>query len=200
MNKKIKSVCVYCGSSNKVDERYKQAARDVGTMVAAQGWGMVYGGSASGLMGLSADAALAAGGDVIGVAPAFLAHMMGAEKETVHHGLTELHIVETMHERKQKFVDLSDAFIVLPGGLGTLDELFEILVWRQLGVHSRPIVVANIGGYWDPLLPLIDRIVDSKFARESDKTQFVMADNIADIPDLLRNAPAPDKDLMSKWI
>ncbi|MCB9989583.1 MAG: TIGR00730 family Rossman fold protein [Rhodospirillales bacterium] len=195
----IKSVCVYCGSSNKVDDVYKQAAGDMGRLIAQRGWAAVYGGAAGGLMGLMADAALGGGADVIGVVPEFLTKIMDG-KETEHQELTELHIVESMHERKQKLVDLSDAFVILPGGFGTLDELFEVMTWRQLGVHAKPIVVANINGYWDPLQPLIDRIVDSHFARDSDRTQFSMAATIDDIPDLLLNAPEPDKDLRSKWI
>ncbi|MCB1556308.1 MAG: TIGR00730 family Rossman fold protein [Alphaproteobacteria bacterium] len=195
----ISSVCVYCGSSNKVDDVYKQAAIDLGALLARRGWTAVYGGAAGGLMGLMADAALAAGGDVIGVVPEFLARVLDG-KETAHQGLSALHIVDSMHERKQKLVDFSDGFVILPGGLGTLDEFFEVMTWRQLGVHSKPIVVANINGYWDPLLPLVDRIVESKFARESDRAQFVVANTVAEIPDLLLNAPAPDKDLMSKWI
>ncbi len=197
--KKIKSVGVYSGSSNKVDDVYKDAARAMGALAAAQEWQAVYGGAASGLMGLMADAALAAGGEVIGVVPEFLTKIMDG-KETEHQGLTALHIVPSMHERKQMFVDLSDAFVVLPGGFGTMDEFFEVMTWRQLGIHKKPIVVANINGYWDPLVPLIDRIVDEQFARESDRGQYLIASTIEEIPELLANAPAPDKDLMSKWI
>lgn len=191
----IKSVCVYCGSSSKVDEKYKQAARDVGRLIAERGWVTVYGGSATGLMGLTADAALAAGGEVIGAIPSFL-----HEREVQHTGLTELHVVDTMHERKQKLVDLSDGFVILPGGLGTMDEFFEILTWRQLGVHDKPIVVVNLDGYWDSLKALVDKIVESGFARESDRDQVQFAARVEDVPELLLSAPPSDKDLQSKWI
>lgn len=192
---KIKSVCVYCGSSGKVDEIYKQAARDMGRVIAERGWTTVYGGGATGLMGLTADAALAAGGKVFGAIPSFL-----HEREVQHTGLTELHVVETMHERKQKLVDLSDGFVIMPGGLGTMDEFFEVVTWRQLGVHDKPIVVVSVDGYWDPLKALVDKIVEERFARESDRDQVQFARSVEEVPELLLSAPPSDKDLRSKWI
>lgn len=138
----IKNICVFCGSSTIVDGKYLRAARDVGVMLAQNGYGVVYGGGNIGLMGAAADAALEAGGKVIGVIPKFL-----RDKEVAHKGLTELHLTETMHERQVGMAERSDAFVVLPGGLGTLAEFFEVLTWKQLGLHDKPIMLVNDFGY-----------------------------------------------------
>lgn len=137
---------------------YIEAARAVGTALAAQGLGLVYGGSKVGLMGAVADATLAAGGEAIGVIPEFL-----AAKEIAHTGLTQLHVVRSMHERKALMADLSDAFVALPGGYGTLEELLEILTWGQLGLHRKPIALLNTEGYYDPLLGLFDHATREGF-------------------------------------
>jgi len=151
----VRAVCVFCGSSAPADPRYRDAARGLGALVARRGIDLVYGGGSVGLMGELADAALDAGGRVIGVIPAGL-----FAREINHTGLTELHEVASMHERKQLMYDRSDGFIALPGGLGTLEELAEVTTWSQLGLHSKPVVLLDVGGFWEPLIAQLDRMVD----------------------------------------
>jgi len=141
------SVCVYCGSRPGELPAYAKAARDIGSEIGRHGWQLVYGGGRAGLMGEVADAALAAGATVIGVIPESL---MG--RELGHRGLTELHVVETMHQRKMMMAERSDAFLALPGGIGTFEELFEVWTWRQLGYHDKPLGLLNVAGYYDALL------------------------------------------------
>jgi uncharacterized protein (TIGR00730 family) len=155
----IRRLCVYCGSSPGTDQRYGDAARALGAGLAAAGIELVYGGGRNGLMGLVADAVLAGGGTVIGVIPLHLQH-----RELAHLGLTELLVVDSMHERKRVMAERADAFAVLPGGVGTLDETVEILSWRQLGLHDKPIFIVDIAGYWSPLVQLFEHIVASDFA------------------------------------
>ncbi len=167
----LQSVCVYCGSSNHVDDSYKHAATAVGTALAEHKLRVIYGGGHVGLMGKLADAVLAAQGEVVGIIPDHIcAH------EVQHPGLTELIVVDSMHTRKKMMADKSDAFVVLPGGFGTLDEAFEILTWKQLGLHSKPVVLYNVGGYWDPLIALIDSMVKEHFAPSEDNTMFTNVD------------------------
>jgi len=154
------TLCVYCASASDVAQPYKDAAVELGRTAAEQGIDLVYGGGRVGLMGLLADAALAAGGRVTGIIPGHIVEM-----EVAHQTLTELIVVGTMHERKKMMFDRSDAFVVLPGGMGTLDEMLEILTWKQLGLHDKPVILANIGGYWDRLLAVIDHGVDEGFIR-----------------------------------
>ena len=151
----LRAICVFCGSSTPADARYRDAARGLGALVARRGIDLVYGGGSVGLMGELADAALDAGGRVIGVIPAGL-----FAREINHTGLTELHEVASMHERKQLMYDLSDAFIALPGGLGTLEELAEVATWSQLGLHNKPVVLLDVGGFWAPLISQLDRMAD----------------------------------------
>src|SRR5258708_33212924 len=155
----IRSVCVYCGSAGAVDERYRAAADELGRSVAAAGIKLVFGGGRIGLMGIAADAALAAGGHVTGVIPASL-----RDAEVAHSGLSELVVVATMHDRKRVMAERADAFAVLPGGIGTLDETFEILTWRQLGLHDKPIFLVDIGGGWSPFPALPRRAGPHRFA------------------------------------
>jgi uncharacterized protein (TIGR00730 family) len=150
----IASLCVFCGSSTPPDPRYPAAARALGTLVANRGIRLVYGGGRAGLMGEIADAALAAGGRVTGVIPTGL-----FGREIAHMTLTELHEVGSMHERKQLMYDLSDGFVALPGGLGTLEELAEVTTWSQLGLHAKPVVLLDVDGFWDPLAAQLDRMV-----------------------------------------
>ena len=145
-----RSLCVYCGSRTGLHPGYARAAREVGTLIGRLGWRLVYGGGRAGLMGVVADAALAAGASVIGVIPSSL-----MERELGHGGLTELHVVETMHERKRLMAERSDAFLALPGGIGTFEELFEVWTWRQLGYHDKPLGLLNVDGYYDALLAFI---------------------------------------------
>jgi uncharacterized protein (TIGR00730 family) len=154
------SVCVFCASSNGSDPIFLEAAQALGRAIAERGWRLVYGGADVGLMGAMADAAMAHGGSVTGVIPRSL-----AEREIAHRGLTELVETGSMHERKAEMARRADAFLVLPGGLGTLDELCEILTWRLLGIHEKPVVLINIAGYWDVFLGLLDGAVAAGFLR-----------------------------------
>src|SRR6266436_90057 len=156
----IRRLCVYCGSSGTVDERYREAARELGAGLATAGIGLVYGGGRVGLMGLLADAALGAGGKVTGIIPSRL-----RDAEVAHHGVTELVVVDSMHERKRLMAERADAFAILPGGIGTLDEMFEIVSWKQLQLHDKPILLVDIGSYWTPLRALLNHIVVNGFAR-----------------------------------
>jgi len=155
----IRRLCVYCGSSIGADPRYREAAAALGTGIAAAGIELVYGGGRNGLMGTVADAVLAGGGTAIGVIPRHL-----QDREVAHLGLSELVIVDTMHQRKQAMAERADAFAVLPGGVGTLDETVEILSWRQLGLHNKPVYIVDIAGYWSPLAVLFDHVVAQNFA------------------------------------
>lgn len=155
----IERLCVYCGSSDGADPRYREAATALGSAVAARGIELVYGGGRNGLMGCVADAVLAGGGRVTGIIPVHLEH-----REVAHRGLSELLVVADMHQRKRVMAERADAFAVLPGGVGTLDETIEILSWRQLGLHQKPLFIIDIAGYWSPLAVLFEHIVSSRFA------------------------------------
>lgn len=192
---KIKNICVYCGSSSNVDQAHKDAAVEMGRLIGQNGRGLVYGGGRVGLMGLAADSALAHGADVIGIIPE---HIQSREIE--HTGLTELHIVHSMHERKKMMVDRSDAFVVLAGGIGTLDETCEIITWRQLGIHDMPIVICNINGYWDPFLAMIDNLIQQGFMRPQDRMIFQVVTSVEEVLQALDNAPEETFDPSSKWI
>ena len=152
------SICVYCGSRDGVDPACAMAATRVGAEIGRRGWQLVYGGGRAGLMGRVADAALAAGGRVVGVIPRTL-----MEREVGHTGLSELHVVETMHERKRLMAERCDAFVALPGGIGTFEELFEVWTWRQLGYHDKPVGLLNVAGYYDALLGFLDQTVTGGF-------------------------------------
>lgn len=152
------SLCVYCGSRPGVDPAYAAAAEAVGRSIGERGWQLVYGGGRAGLMGIVANAALAAGAPVVGVIPQSL-----MDREVGHQGLTELHVVQTMHERKLMMAERSDAFVALPGGIGTFEELFEVWSWRQLGYHDKPLGLLNVGGYYDPLLAFMADTVRQGF-------------------------------------
>jgi uncharacterized protein (TIGR00730 family) len=152
------SVCVYCGSRDGQLPEYKDAATELGRLIGQRGWRLVYGGGRVGLMGAVADACLAAGGTVLGVIPALL-----MDKEVGHPGLTELHVVDSMHQRKQQMAEQADAFVALPGGLGTLEELFEVWTWRHLGYHDQPIGLLNVAGFYEPLLDLLGHTEQAGF-------------------------------------
>ena len=166
----MKRICVFCGSNAGARSEYAEAARALATVLAERKLGIVYGGGNVGLMGVLADAALARGGEVIGVIPRKL-----VEKEVGHRGVTELRIVETMHERKALMNDLSDAFIALPGGFGTLDEVFEVLTWSQLGFHGKPCALLNVAGYYDGMLAMLDHAVTERFLRPAHR-ELIIAD------------------------
>jgi uncharacterized protein (TIGR00730 family) len=165
----MKSVCVFCGSGLGNRQSYRDAASELGRIFALQGIRLVYGGSNVGLMGIVADACLAAGGEVTGVIP----HSM-TEREIAHTGLADLRIVGSMHERKALMADLSDAFIAMPGGFGTFDELFEILTWRQIRIHHKPVGLLNVDGYFAPLLALADHARDEGFLRAEHRENILV--------------------------
>lgn len=188
----MRRVCVFCGSSRGSRPAYEAAARETGALLAARGSGLVYGGGNVGLMGAVADAALAAGGEVIGVIPEALVGW-----EVAHAGLTELRVVASMHERKALMADLSDAFIALPGGFGTFEELCEVLTWSQLGFHAKPCGLLNVEGYFDPLLALFNRAVEERFLRPAHRTLALEERDPARLLDLLDAYQPPPID---KWI
>ena len=176
----IKSLCVYCGSARGRSPRYVAAAKELGEALAARQIKLVYGGARIGMMGEVADAVMKNGGEVVGVIPEHL-----QTSEVGHSGITELKVVDSMHTRKKLMFDLSDAFAVLPGGYGTLDELFEIITWRMLKLHDKPVVVLNIDGYWDPLQKLIDHLIDDGFARPDSRQYFSVVNSVGRMFDLI---------------
>lgn len=167
----MKRICVYCGSGSGVAAQYRESARQLGAALAGNRIELVYGGADVGLMGEVADAALEAGGRVVGVITRRLAQIVK------HTTLTELIVVESMHERKMRMFDLSDAFIALPGGLGTLEEIFEVLTWAQLGIHTKPVGLVNVLGYFDTLLGFLDSAVEKKFIRPEHRTALLVDDD-----------------------
>lgn len=180
----LRRVCVFCGSRFGDRPAYRELAHELGTLLAAEGLTLVYGGGSVGLMGATADAALAAGGEVIGVIPAGL-----FSREVAHTGLTELHQVPDMHTRKALMYDLSDAFVVLPGGLGTLEELFESATWNQLGLHGKlkPLVLVDCEGYFTPIVELLDRSVADGFVSPHWRATIMAAGSPAEAVGLLRS-------------
>jgi hypothetical protein len=166
----VRRVCVFCGSNVGGRPEYAAAARQLGTVLARRGLGLVYGGGSVGLMGVLADAALAAGGEVIGVIPRAL-----ATKEIAHHGLTGLEVVPSMHARKARMAELADAFVALPGGFGTLEELLEMVTWAQLGLHVKPIGVLSVNGYFDGLLALVEHAIAERFVHPGHRELLVSA-------------------------
>lgn len=179
----MKSLCVYCGSNLGARQEYKDAASSLGTLLATQGVTLVYGGGNVGLMGIVADAALAAGGRVIGVIPEAL-----KKKEVAHLGLTELHVVSSMHERKMLMAELSDGFVALPGGIGTAEELFEVLTWGQLGIHAKSCGVLNVAHFFDGFIAQMDRMVVDGFLRREQLEQFVIDSDVTRIVGRLRES------------
>ena len=188
----MKRVCVFCGSSEGSRPDYVESARRMGEEIAHRGLGLVYGGGKVGLMGAVADAALAAGGEVIGVIPDAL-----VSKEVGHEGLTELHVVGSMHERKKLMADLSNGFVALPGGYGTLEEFLEVLSWAQLSIHEKPCAILDVAGYWEPLVSLFDRTVAEGFVRPNHRSLVLTGRDPGELLDLMkRYTPAAEK----KWV
>lgn len=187
MMNKITSVCVYSASSTKIDSVYFDAARELGTLLGQRHIRLVNGAGNMGLMSAVTDAALAAGGEVTGVIPRFM-----VEQGWHHTGLTELVEVESMHERKKLMADLSDAVIALPGGCGTLEELLEIITWKQLGLYLNPIVILNVKGYFDPLLDMLRRAVDENFMRVQHGAIWQVAETVSEAVELIHTAPLWD--------
>lgn len=185
--KQIEALCVYCGSSKGKDPRHAILARALGGEIAARGLSLIYGAGGIGLMTEVADAVLAANGHVVGVIPNHL-----ARDEVQHGGLSETILVDTMHQRKEIMFKRADAFAVLPGGLGTLDELFEILTWRQIGLHGKLVVILDSGGYWAHLRALLDAVVAEGFAPPSTHGLYHVVESVAELFDILETAPAPE--------
>jgi len=188
----IDSLCVFCGSSTPPDPRYRDTARSLGKLAASRGIGLVYGGGRTGLMGELADAALGAGGRVVGVIPTGL-----FDREIAHTELTEMHEVGTMHERKQLMYDLADAFVAMPGGLGTLEELAEVTTWSQLGLHAKPVVLLDVDGFWDPLVAQLDRMVAVGLLKPSNRALIELAASPEHAMTVLAAAQPPRE---KKWI
>jgi uncharacterized protein (TIGR00730 family) len=180
----ISRLCVYCGSAGAVDRRYREAADELGKCLAQSGIELVFGGGRIGLMGILADAVLAGGGRVVGVIPERL-----RDAELAHQGASELVITTSMHDRKRVMAERADAFAVLPGGIGTLDEMFEILTWRQLGLHDKPIFLVDVAGYWQPLRALLDHIVAQHFAASLVPRLLAVVPDIAALMQALATTP-----------
>ena len=180
----LRSICVYCGSANTGETAIETEIRTFGREIARRGIRLIYGGSSRGLMGALAEEVLAAGGKVTGVIPKAL-----EGRESAHRGLTELQVVDTMHEREQRLFDLSDAFVAFPGGFGTMEEIIEMITWKQLGIHGKPIIIANIGGFFNPLLQQFEVAIQRKFARTEDRILFTVADTTKAILTFLEGAP-----------
>jgi uncharacterized protein (TIGR00730 family) len=175
-----KSICVFCGSAPGVRPSYSAAARELGAALARQGIALVYGGGRLGLMGIVADAVLQGGGHVIGVIPRML-----IEREAAHPNLTRQHVVTTMHERKTLMAEMSDGFVGLPGGMGTFDELVEIVTWAQLGLHAKPVVLANIENYFAPLYAMLDNAVVEGFVTPQSRARWRNAETVASVMQIL---------------
>jgi len=172
----LNSICVFCGSSNGSRTEYAEAANALGIALARAGIRLVYGGAHVGLMGRIANAALGAGGEVVGVMPTVL-----VEKEVAHSGLTELHQVASMHERKALMADLADGFISLPGGAGTMEEAFEVWTWAQLGIHAKPVAFLNVNGYFDKLIGFIDHMVENEFLRRQHADMLIVREDVDEL-------------------
>lgn len=184
--------CVFCGSSPGRNPEYQRAAKRLGSLLAREGIGLVYGGASVGLMGILADAVLDGGGEVIGVIPQLL---MG--KEVAHRGLTELRITESMHQRKAMMAELSQGFIALPGGIGTLEETFEILTWAQLGYHTKPCALLNIAGFYNPLISFLNSVVEEEFLKPVHREMIIIRDRDIDLLTAMRDYVSP---ITPKWI
>lgn len=179
-NNAVQALCVFCASSDRVDEKYKKLAEELGQFCAHAQIRLVYGGAQEGLMGAAATAALERGGDVIGVMPEIL-----SSRERAHQNLTELHVTADMHQRQQKMADLADVFVILPGGLGTLAEFFEIVTWKQIGLHQKPVLLLNAFGFWDSLLQGLDQAREEGFLYDDPGALFKIFDNLNDIKGFL---------------
>lgn len=192
MTAALRRVCVFCGSSFGVRDEYATVARALGAALVERGMGLVYGGASVGIMGVIADAVLAAGGEVIGVIPQAL-----VDKEVAHGNLADLRIVSSMHERKATMADLADGFIALPGGFGTLEELFEVLTWAQLGMHGKPCALLDVDGYFDGLLQFVDHAIAQGFIRPEHRSLILVDRSPGGLLDRLAAYEAPG---LTKWI
>ncbi|MBF0276879.1 MAG: TIGR00730 family Rossman fold protein [SAR324 cluster bacterium] len=188
----IKRICVFCGSSPGRHPKYLEGAKQLARVLVSQGIHLVYGGANVGVMGILADTVLEGGGEVTGIIPQAL-----VQKEVGHQGLTDLRIVASMHERKAMMADLADGFIALPGGLGTLEELFEVLTWAQLGFHEKPCGLLNICGYYDKLIAFVEHAIDELFVKEEHRSILLLEENPEKLLDRFKTYQAPR---LKKWI
>lgn len=188
----LRRVAVYCASNDGAKPGYVATARDLGTLLAHRGITVVYGGGRTGLMGALADAAMAAGGDVIGVMPHGL-----VEREVAHRGITTLHVVDSMHERKAMIAEMADAFVTMPGGIGTLEEFFETWTWANLGVHKKPVGLLDSDGFWTPLFALLDQLEQEGFLRGTPRDWLVRHDDPAALLDRLSEFEPP---MVRRWL
>ena len=191
-NNDFHTVCVFCGSSPGANDAYRALARDFGATIAARGLRLVYGGGNVGLMGAVADAALAGGGEVVGVIPQHL-----VDREVAHTGLSELRVVQSMHERKALMSDLASGFVALPGGVGTLEEFFEVWTWGQLGLHRKPYALLNTVGFFDPLITFLDRLVAERFLKSEYRSMLLVDTEPTRLLDRLTHHEVPT---VTKWI
>ena len=190
--KTFRRLCVYCGSNRGTSPAFTEAAVTLGKALASRGIGLVYGGGHVGLMGVIADAALAAGGEVIGVIPTAL-----KEKELGHSGLTAMHVVGSMHERKQLMADLSDGFVAMPGGIGTLEELFETFTWLQLGFHHKPVALLNVGGFYDGIVAFVSQLTRDGFLKSAHQDCLLVDDRVETLLEKMLSFQPPQ---LGKWM
>jgi uncharacterized protein (TIGR00730 family) len=191
----IRSLCVLCGSREGTDPAYRRSAIRLGQLMAERGVRLVYGGGSIGLMGVIADAVIEAGGEVVGVIPDFLIRY-----EVGHRSLTDLVVTESMHDRKRRMFEMADAFVVLPGGLGTLDETFEIVTWKQLRLHDSPIVVLDVNGYWSPLVDLVHATIRGGFAHPAVAELITVVETPEQVLQSLETAPMPREEVLTSHL
>jgi uncharacterized protein (TIGR00730 family) len=189
----LKSICVFCGANFNGDPVLKQTVEQLAEIMVSRNMDLVYGGGRVGVMGLLADEVLRRGGKVTGIIPQFL-----VDKEVGHTGLTELHIVKNMHERKQLMNDLCDGIVTLPGGLGTLEEFFEVLTWLMLGIHQKPVGLLNINGFYDPLLMQMDLMVEQRFLKPGNRQLLITSTDAIELIDLMENSNLKPDDIWFK--
>lgn len=189
----MRSVCVFCGSSAGANPAYRQVAREMGAALVRRGLGLIYGGGSLGLMGMVADAVLEAGGEAIGVIPGML-----DRKEVAHGGLTRMHVVGSMHQRKAKMAELADAFVAMPGGMGTLEELAEVLTWGQLGIHRKPCGLLNVDGYYQPLISFFDHMVTEGLLQSRHRAMILVDEQPEALLDRLASYQPPP--YVQKWV
>ncbi len=182
----MKRICVFCGSKVGSSGLYCEAAQQLGRLMVGRGLGLVYGGGSVGLMGVIANTVLAAGGEVIGVIPEML-----ATKELLHEGVRQMHVMASMHSRKARMAELADAFIAMPGGFGTFEELLEMITWSQLGIHRKPVGLLNVAGYYDSLIQFVDHAIAEGFIKEKHRQLIVIADEPAPLLDLILSHKPP---------
>ncbi len=190
----LKSICVYCSASVKVDDHYKTVAKNMGHRIADAGFRLVYGGARIGMMGAVSDGVMESNGSVLGVTTKYL-----GEHEGIHDGLKTLKVVDNMHARKHLMFEESDAFIVLPGGFGTLDEFFEVLTWKQIGLHAKPMVVLNYEKFWDPLKTVLDSLKDGGFISNKDTQLCHFVETVDEVIPTIQSTPIIKIDPAEKW-